>query len=268
MDPTWKRVRTELSDPSWICSKDGHLLETERLTLRPMQASDEADLLRALDDNIMDIHGWTNRQEVWDQHYSEGGTPSKPYSESWAIVLKKTNTVIGTRSVYTWATRNAVGVTGSWIGNEWQRKGLGTEELDAVLRLSHQHLGIRDMLAATEESNRAAIGLYTKCGFFEVARGPYELNPTKTVDAVWLQHSANTQESCQLRPSGVPLPARFQQFALNARWYLALVLAIFAFGIYTRSQLLELIFPGLMLVGLALQLFVLRIRQWWRLRPN
>ena len=73
------------------------------------------------------------------------------------------------------------------VARTWQRRGLGRELLDFVLKLARNH-GAERILLEVRPSNRAAIALYSSAGFTEIAvrRGYYPAGSGRE-DAIVLQ---------------------------------------------------------------------------------
>ena len=73
------------------------------------------------------------------------------------------------------------------VARTWQRRGLGRELLNFVLKLVHKH-GADKILLEVRPSNRAAIALYSSAGFTETAvrRGYYPAGCGRE-DAIVLQ---------------------------------------------------------------------------------
>ncbi len=57
--------------------------------------------------------------------------------------------------------------TGSWLGRDWQSRGLGTEQRAAVLTLAFDGLGARTAVSAAWEKNHASLGVSRKLGYVE-----------------------------------------------------------------------------------------------------
>jgi len=57
--------------------------------------------------------------------------------------------------------------TGSWLGEQWQRQGLGTEMRAAVLSLAFTGLGAQTAVSAAWEHNDSSLGVSRKLGYVE-----------------------------------------------------------------------------------------------------
>ncbi len=57
--------------------------------------------------------------------------------------------------------------TGSWLGRDWQGRGLGTEQRAAVLSLAFDGLGAQAAVSAAWEGNHASLGVSRKLGYVE-----------------------------------------------------------------------------------------------------
>lgn len=57
--------------------------------------------------------------------------------------------------------------TGSWLGRDWQGRGLGTEQRAAVLSLAFDGLGARAAVSAAWEGNHASLQVSRKLGYVE-----------------------------------------------------------------------------------------------------
>jgi len=58
--------------------------------------------------------------------------------------------------------------SGSWLGQEWQGRGLGTEMRTAILELAFRCLGAASVSTAAAEGNHASLGVTRKLGYQRV----------------------------------------------------------------------------------------------------
>ena len=57
--------------------------------------------------------------------------------------------------------------TGSWLGREWQGRGLGTEMRAGVLQLAFEGLGARRATSGAIQGNPQSLGVSRKLGYTE-----------------------------------------------------------------------------------------------------
>lgn len=153
------------------------VLRTPRLELRP---DDDEGLLELVEVAKKGVHdpaempfnvAWTDRlpqdggvsmiQHFW-------GVRAKFSADNWAIVLlvRHEGRVIGVQEITAenFAVLREVH-TGSWLGREFQGKGLGTEMRIAVLQFAFDHLGADVATSAAWVGNHASNRVSAKLGY-------------------------------------------------------------------------------------------------------
>lgn len=145
------------------------LLETPRLFLRRMQASDAAALFQVLsddevtqyydDDTFTDISQASEQIEAWETGFSQRR------SIRWGIVRKEDGGLIGSCGMYgihPWHLRASIGYE---LARPFWRQGLMTEALSALLVLGFTGMGLNRIDAVVMPENNASIKLLEKLGF-------------------------------------------------------------------------------------------------------
>lgn len=153
------------------------VLRTPRLELRP---DDDAGLLELVEQIYGGIHDpanmpfgvpWTDapRAELgrnavrfyWSQR-------AALHRDDWTLnfLVRLNGRVIGNQAIFShdFAVVREVN-TGSWIGQEFQGKGLGTEMRAAVLRFAFEYLGARTARSAAWQDNLESLGVSLKLGY-------------------------------------------------------------------------------------------------------
>lgn len=142
------------------------ILETERLILRPWEESDLNDFYEyAKNPNIGQNAGWRPHQSK-----SESEKILKLFiqrDETWAIVLKNKNKVIGSLGLHYDYKRNGINtkMLGYVLSEEYWGKGIMTEGVKKVISYAFEELKI-DILSVYHYSfNVRSRRVIEKCGF-------------------------------------------------------------------------------------------------------
>ncbi|MBW4719629.1 GNAT family N-acetyltransferase [Saccharothrix obliqua] len=153
------------------------VLRTPRLELRP---DDDAGLLELAEVTLSGIHPpdempfgveWTDepREKLGVQtmqHY--WSVRSALSAEGWTLnfLVRLEGRVIGVQSLHAddFAVVREVG-TGSWIGQRYQRRGLGTEMRAAVLLFAFDHLDALTARSSAFTDNPASLGVSRRLGY-------------------------------------------------------------------------------------------------------
>lgn len=140
-------------------------MESYRCLIRPFQLGDAADVYEYSRSQNVGIHAG------WQPHLSL--IESTDYVERWimqtdirAIVLKETNTVIGTISVrIDSSVRDLQYKLGYMIGEDYWNQGLMTEVVRSVLDEIFYELNARSCILHTYSYNQRSVNVAEKCGF-------------------------------------------------------------------------------------------------------
>ena len=196
-------------DPStsgWTCEQAGHELTTERLVVRTVRPDELDAVLATIDDEVIRWQGFpSTRDDLRKQIAFEirDGVVPFPYHETLGIFDRADETLIGLRVLderVVDGTSHGLTVS-SWLGREWRGKGLGTEELRALLSFVHNHLAMAIVAAGVEETNEAALIQHRAAGFEAFATRPNRLPDGRTASTVWMQHIQKwTKGRCGHRP--------------------------------------------------------------------
>lgn len=143
-------------------------LETPRLLLRKMTMRDAADIYAySCDPEVA-------RHVLWEAHRSPADSRAylrfilRQYREgepsSYGMVLKETGRLIGTIGFMSYNAENSTVEVGYSMARAMWNRGLMTEALRAVLRLSFEELRLHRVEAQHETSNPASGRVMLKCG--------------------------------------------------------------------------------------------------------
>lgn len=154
-------------------------LRTPRLELRPPSDRDLADLARLAALGVHDPQvqpfavAWTDvppaerARSVLQHHWRllAAWTP-----EHWGLqlVVVHEGAVVGTQgmSAHDFGVLREVG-TGSWLGQGYQRRGVGTEMRAAVLQLAFAGLGAEYAISSSFIDNAASLAVSRKLGYVD-----------------------------------------------------------------------------------------------------
>ncbi|PKO11590.1 MAG: GNAT family N-acetyltransferase [Chloroflexi bacterium HGW-Chloroflexi-10] len=144
-------------------------LETPRLFLRRMQASDAEALFQVLsddevtqyydDDTFTDSFQAREQIEVWENGYIHRR------GIRWGIVRKEGGALIGSCGMYGIHPLHLRTSIGYELARPFWRQGLMTEALDASLALGFNAMGLNRIDAVVMPGNSASIKLLEKLGF-------------------------------------------------------------------------------------------------------
>lgn len=144
------------------------VLETPRLTLRPMTMRDTADIYEYSRDKEVARH------VLWDAHRSMADSREylryilRQYREgrpsSYGMVLKETGRLIGTIGFMWLNQENSTVEVGYSLARAHWNKGLTTEALQALIDMSFTYLHIHRIEAQHDVANPASGRVMLKCG--------------------------------------------------------------------------------------------------------
>lgn len=165
------------------------VLETPRLTLRPMTMRDAADIYAYSRDKEVARH------VLWDAHRSLADSKEylrfilRQYREgrpsSYGMVLKETGRLVGTIGFMWLNEENSTVEIGYSLARSQWNKGLTTEALGALIPMAFTYLNIHRIEAQHDVANPASGRVMLKCGMRRegVLRGRV-YNKGKFVDVV------------------------------------------------------------------------------------
>ena len=144
-------------------------LETERLVLRRFCADDAAAMFA----------NWASDPAVtafltWEPHASEEVTRAiladwvhsyeRPDSYQWAICLRESNEPVGSISVVSCNENVASFEIGYCIGQQWWRRGITSEALQAVINYLFEQVGALRVCAKHDSRNPNSGRVMRRCG--------------------------------------------------------------------------------------------------------
>lgn len=145
------------------------ILETKRLILRPWEDSDAESLyVYAKDPEVGPIAGWPPHTSVENSLWTIQNVLRNP--ESYAVVLKERNEVIGSISILTGESSNlklteTEAEIGYWIGVPFWGQGLIPEAIKEVLRHAFMTYQYTSIWCGYFEGNTKSKRAQEKCGF-------------------------------------------------------------------------------------------------------
>ena len=170
----WNRFLTVPGDPDSPLSPPEFfsrlpLLETENLILRKPVRTDAKDIYQyARDEEVA-------RYVLWDPHRSLADTRAfirdlryrirSGYPSSWAVVLRKTGTVIGTIGFMWYSADNRSAEVGYSFSREYWNRGYATQALKTVTDSAFRSLPLNRIEAQHDLRNPASGRVMQKCGF-------------------------------------------------------------------------------------------------------
>ncbi len=143
------------------------MLTTKRLTLRAMTAADLEDFARVVTQSPERPD--RDPRQTWLA--AEAGFAARELI-SWAIACE--GSMAGTIGFYR-GFKDDVGEIGYMLQRSFQRRGILTETLPAVLAHAYESLGLRMVVAYTEDANEPSLRLLRRQGFIrtETVDGKY-----------------------------------------------------------------------------------------------
>lgn len=143
-------------------------IETERLFLRPVEASDATDLFEVYSDPLVckyltfqphkDVEVTLSGIKSYHLPYLKLGVP-----QTWVIEWKQNEKVIGLLNVHT--VKEDVGEIGYVLHQGYWNQGIMVEALRELVQVAFTHIGIRRLEALYEKGNIASEKVLLACGF-------------------------------------------------------------------------------------------------------
>jgi [ribosomal protein S5]-alanine N-acetyltransferase len=144
-------------------------IETKRLLLRPLELNDAEDMFEyaSKPENIGYV-GFKPHESldetkatITNQFLSK---PEKRMPETWAIVLKENQKMIGTIDFHTLNKRNFEGEVGYILNMDYWNQGLTSEALKAVLDFGFKTFQLNSITAKCHPLNYASSKVMIKAG--------------------------------------------------------------------------------------------------------
>lgn len=156
------------------------ILETDRLILRPFREDDVTDVFEGWesDPDVARYMFWTSHNDIEKTREwlaFEIGQIEKQDRYRFAIVLKDTNTLIGTALVY-YEEEVECWEIGYNLGKKYWGKGYTTEAMKRVIGFAAEELKITQIVGRYAKENPASGNVMSKLGFKYEKDIPYECN--------------------------------------------------------------------------------------------
>ncbi len=145
------------------------ILETERLLMRRLLASDLDDLYALYRDPEIRRYfpeGTLTLEETQEElAWFLNGHPDHPELGLWATIHKPTGQFIGRCGLLPWTIDGVDEVEIAYlIAKPWQRQGLGAEAARALVRHGFETLGLKRLIALIDSEHQASIRTAEKAG--------------------------------------------------------------------------------------------------------
>lgn len=145
------------------------ILETERLLLRRLQATDLDALATLYADPEIRRHfpeGTRTRSETREElDWFVAGDPDHPHLGLWATILKANGAFVGRCGLIPWVIEGRPEVEVAYlIDKRYWRRGLGAEAAVALVRYGFETLGLRRIVAFIAPAHKASIATAEKAG--------------------------------------------------------------------------------------------------------
>lgn len=156
------------------------ILETDRLVLRPFKEDDVADVFECWesDPDVAKYMFWTSHNDIEKTREWITFELNQIEKQDWyrfAIVLKDTNTLIGTALVY-YEEEVECWEIGYNLGKKYWGKGYTTEAMKRVIEFATEELKLSQIVGRYAKENPASGRVMTKLGFKYEKDIPYECN--------------------------------------------------------------------------------------------
>jgi RimJ/RimL family protein N-acetyltransferase len=153
-------------------SKNYTRIETERLILRQPSRAD----IKAIVKNLSNIkvtkwllavpYPYTKKDAIWFIDHCKEKLKKKPQADyNYWIELKESSEVIGGIGLSSIKQDSGIGTVGYWLGQNYWRKGYGSEAFWALLELAFKKLKLRRLEAGVFVGNPSSGKLLEKYGF-------------------------------------------------------------------------------------------------------
>jgi RimJ/RimL family protein N-acetyltransferase len=145
------------------------ILETERLRMRRLLASDLDDLYALYRDPEIRRYfaeGTLTLDETREElEWFLNGHPDHPELGLWATIHKPTGAFLGRCGLLPWTIDGVEEVEIAYlIAKPWQRQGLGAEAARALVRYGFETLGLKRLIALIDPEHKASIRTAEKVG--------------------------------------------------------------------------------------------------------
>ncbi len=145
-------------------------IKTKRLILRPLRISDASDVVKNM--NNLEVSKWLlvvpypytlKDAKEWIKRNRKKWRMKKKDDSTFGIELKEEGNVIGGIGIHSVDKYSAE--VGYWLGENYHRKGYGSEALEAVIRFAFNHLRLKRIEAGVFAGNPSSGKLLEKFGF-------------------------------------------------------------------------------------------------------
>lgn len=147
-------------------------LETKRLILRKPRMSDLNDLVEGMNNlniskNLVPVpYPYTTKDGEWYlNHTIEKWNKKEKEDYTFLIELKSEKKLIGAIGLHKISKQNGTAETGSWINENYWKKGYMTEAKIAANDFAFNELGLRKLFSPIFSTNKASIATQKRMGY-------------------------------------------------------------------------------------------------------
>lgn len=152
------------------------ILETERLILRPLKAKDAQEMFKWLsDERVTKYMTYSTYNNVDRVKYLINEIIPNSKDSHWGFVLKETNQLIGSGSIY-FSEKHDAWNFGYNLNYDYWGNGYATEAAKRMIKFAYDELGARDFCATHAADNPASGRVIEKCGLKFVQNREYSKN--------------------------------------------------------------------------------------------
>lgn len=149
-------------------------LETERLILRQLAATDAQDAFLFLSDEetmrYYDPAPMTELEQAAESIERHRRRFAQQEALRWGITLKGENRVIGNAGYSSWEAENRLAVLSYILSKHYWNQGIMTEALTAIIQFGFEYIHVHRIEAQVAYPNLASARLLEKLGFQEEGR--------------------------------------------------------------------------------------------------
>lgn len=166
-------------------------INSDRLTLRPFQYTDDDDMLHywVSDPKIQSLYSepiYTTREEVKELLDKYIGSYERADYYRWAIIEKESGICMGQIAIFLVDNKNQFCEIEYALGSKFHRKGYATEAVKLILDFSFNKVNFHKVQVCHKEINIASRGVIRKCGFtYEGTLRDYFFMDGKYVDRLY-----------------------------------------------------------------------------------
>lgn len=145
------------------------ILETKRLTIRPIQIGDKNEVFEYRSDKATNQYqGWIPETLSDVETFIEDVLEQMNEPETWfqfVVIEKETQKIIGDLGVHFLGSENRQAEIGFTLSKNFQHKGYATEAVKRVIDYLFKALGKHRIITSIDPANKNAVRLVERIGF-------------------------------------------------------------------------------------------------------